>query len=533
MKNKTFDLLKTLLLSTSQFNAYKHARDKKRRGKIMAGIIGNTVLYLLIMAYSILMCVGYGKTGLIDSVPVMCAMLISILAFIFTFLKTNGYLFNFKEYDMLMSLPFETRTVASAKFMYMYVKSLGWYLSISTAMLIGYAVFAKPPVIVYPLWLLLSFFIPLVPMVAATFIGFLIAKVSAGFRKTNVAQTIFAFIIILLCFSLRFFTEDTLKNDKIDETMRTISDTTDKAAAVYPPIEWFKNAVTEISISDTLLIIGPSILIFSIVFIIVGRSYRKINSAMRSHATAKNFAMTVQKQHNPVWSIAFKEYKRMTGSTVYMTNAFFGELLVTLLSIVTLVIGFDRMVSMVVQGAPVNPAILQPAIPFVIFFFVGMVSTTVFSPSLEGKNYWIVQSLPLSKKTLYQGKMLFNLILTVPFTLFATICMCVSSHTPVINTIMYLLLGIVLCAYSTSWGCVCGVKHIKLEWENEVEVIKQGVATVIYLLPNMFVSMGLMVLVVVLGLHMSHVLLAAILTLIYGVIAVLSYMRVMSLAKRR
>ena len=98
---------------------------------------------------------------------------------------------------------------------------------------------------------------------------------------------------------------------------------------------------------------------------------------------------------------------------------------------------------------------------------------------------------------------------------------------------MYLLLGIVLCAYSTSWGCVCGVKHIKLEWENEVEVIKQGVATVIYLLPNMFVSMGLMVLVVVLGLHMSHVLIAAILIGLYGLIAVLSYMRVMSLAEKR
>ncbi|MBQ7679359.1 MAG: hypothetical protein IJT34_05875 [Butyrivibrio sp.] len=37
------------------------------------------------------------------------------------------------------------------------------------------------------------------------------------------------------------------------------------------------------------------------------------------------------------------------------------------------------------------------------FVFIGMMATTACSPSLEGKNYWILQSLPLEKKTIYQG----------------------------------------------------------------------------------------------------------------------------------
>ena len=143
-----------------------------------------------------------------------------------------------------------------------------------------------------------------------------------------------------------------------------------------------------------------------------------------------------------------------------------------------------------------------------------------------------MQSLPIEKKTLYQGKMLFNMYLSVPFMEFAVLCMCISAKTPVLDTVLYMILGMVLCAFSTAWGCVCGVKHMRLDWENEIEVIKQGSAVVIYMLPNMFVVMGLIVLVVFLGTRMDHALLTLILILITAVLAGLSYMRVMSLAKK-
>ena len=215
-----------------------------------------------------------------------------------------------------------------------------------------------------------------------------------------------------------------------------------------------------------------------------------------------------------------------------MTNAAVGELLATLLGIVTLMIGFDRIISVVTQGAPIDAKMLQPAIPFIIYFFIGMVATTACSPSLEGKNYWIVQSLPIEKKTLYQGKMLFNMMLTVPFMAFSTLCLCISAKAPVLNTVLYLVLGFALCAFSTAWGCVCGIRHMRLDWENEIEVIKQGAAVAIYMLPNMFVVMGLTVLVVFLGTRMDHKVLTVLLTLIAAALAGLSYRRVMVLAKR-
>ena len=532
MKNKNILLLKALLLSTSRINLYRYCKDKKKRHKIIGGLIGVGVLYLMLMTYCVLMCVGYGEYGLSASMPVMCATMISALSFIFTFLKTNGYLFNFKEYDMLMSLPFKSSSVAACKFMYMYVNSLPWYASISVSMLIGYGIYVKPAIYVYPLWIVLSLFLPLIPMLLASFLGFLIAKIGAGFRHKTLIQTVLTIMLVLLLFGARFLIEDMFRNDKVQEVIEVTSEAMDGVTDIYLPAGWFSNAVNNRGISDILLLTGVSILLFAVVFFFVGRSYRSINSKLKSHAASKNFKMKAQKKSSIVKAVAFKELKRLTGSTVYMTNGIMGMVLATIAGVVALVFGYDRLSELMLKATPEGISVIRPAIPFAAYFLVCMFSTTTSTPSLEGKNYWIVQSLPIEKKKLYQGKMLFNMYLSVPFMLFTILCFCIATHTPVIESALYVVLGIAMCAFTTAWGCVCGVKHIKLEWENEVEVVKQGAAVVIYMFPNMFAGMALGTLAVVAGTKVDHNLITAGFIVLVSVLAALSYRKVLRLSKK-
>ena len=531
MKNE-FLLLKTLLLSTSGLNILRHSDDRKKKRKVIAGAIGVLFLYLLLMLYSILICVGYGVTGLIQDAPIMCALVISALSFVFTLLKTNGYLFNFKEYDMLMSLPLEAGTVAGCRFFYMYIKSLSWYLSISAAMLIGYSIFVHPSPAVYPVWILLSLILPVIPMLGAAFLGFLIARISTGFKKTSLIQTVLTFAFVLIMFFLRFFLESVLENDQMENVLEKASEMTGKAAGIYRPALWFSNAVTKADPLGALLLTIVSLGLAAALFAVVGNSYRNINSALKSHAAAGKYRVKTMKMRSVLMAVAFKEFRRMTGSTTYMVNGAMGEVLAFILGLAALLIGFDRIAAVVTGGAPVDSVMLQPAIPFIVYFLIGMVATTVCSPSLEGKNYWIVQSLPIEKKTLYQGKMLFNMFLTLPFMVFTTLCLCVSAKVPAVNTLLYLILGFALCAFSTAWGCVCGIRFMRLDWENEVEVIKQGRAVVIYMFPNMIAAMIMVVLAVVLGMQMDHRILALIFIMAVSLLAGLSFMRAMVLAER-
>ena len=71
-----------------------------------------------------------------------------------------------------------------------------------------------------------------------------------------------------------------------------------------------------------------------------------------------------------------------------------------------------------------------------------------------------------------------------------------------------------------------------LDWENEIEIVKQSAAVTTYLLPNMFTTMGIVVLVVFLGTFMNANLIVAVLTVIYLFLSILSYCKVLSLVKK-
>ncbi|MBQ2533373.1 MAG: hypothetical protein II545_07025, partial [Lachnospiraceae bacterium] len=204
MRSKYIVLLRTLLKSSSLWNVRKYTTDKKKKGRAIGGFIGLSMLFLMIFAYGFFGCFGFYALGLIDVVPVMCALSISTIAFFFTLIKTNGYLFNFKEYDMLMALPFTPKEIAGCKFGYMYVKTLPWYISVILPMMVAYGVFAKPNILAYPVWIILGLFVPVIPMLVASFLGFLIAKVSSGFQKKNMVQTLLMVIFVLFGFSLRY-----------------------------------------------------------------------------------------------------------------------------------------------------------------------------------------------------------------------------------------------------------------------------------------------------------------------------------------
>ncbi len=525
-------LLKALRLSTSQLNIFKYTDDKKKKSRIIGNVIGLFILFAMLMAFCISMSIGYGKIGISYAIPVLSALVISGMAFVLTLFKTNGYLFAFREYDMLMSLPFKAKTVAGCKFLSMYIDSIPWFMSISIAMMIGYGIYESAAIWVYPLWIVLSIVLPIIPMLIASFIGFIIARISAGFKKTNIVQVILTIIFILFIFSLRFIIEDLIRNNKVEATLYKASQITDDIAGYYLPAKWFVSAVRDGNLLSILLLVVVSVILFVLLFSIVGRSYIRINSALKSHASSKKYKMTSQKSRSVISAIAFKEYRRMIGSPNYLINAGMGIILSLIVSLIFLILGMDWVIDKVMKGAPLDAASLTPAIPFIVFLFTGMIATTAWTPSLEGKNIWIIRSLPLEMKKVYQGKMLFNVLLFAPTTAVSIILMCISARASILDSVLYVILGISLVAYSTCWGCVCGIKHMTFDWENDVDVIKKGTATLIYMLPNMIVVMGLIALSVFLGMRMSHVLLSLIMIVIALVLALLSYVRVMKLAKK-
>ncbi len=533
MKNNGIILLRTLLLSSSNLNILRTTSDKKKKSKIIGSFIGMGVLYLMIIAYGVASSIGYAYYGFGDQMPDMTAVSICAISFVLTLFKAGSYLFGFREYEMLMSLPFSEKSIVGSKFLYMYIKTLPWILCISISMLAGYGIILSPAWYVYPLWLVLSMILPIIPMLAASFVGFLIARIGTSFRFWKAIQTILTFIFIALCFSLRFILEKLFRNGEVHQTFEEAAQGTEKIGEIYLPVAWFSDAITKGSIAGMILLLATSFVLFELVFYILSKSYKKINSRMKTVTVTHKFKFEGVKQRSVVRAMADKEIRRLLGSTTYLTNVGFGFILAVALGIVSLFVGLDKLIATTLQGAPVTVEMVLPALPFFIYFMTGMVPTTACSPSLEGNNYWILKSSPIKNRDIYLGKILANLYIAVPAQLLGTLFICISAKASFLTTVTFLLLGVVLCIFSSVFGCACGVRFMRLDWENEIEVIKQGTAVVIYLFPNMIITCLLLVGSVFLANAVGIIPGTVVIMTVYAVLAVIFYFRTMKLATER
>lgn len=519
-------LLKTLLTSTSSRNILKYETDPRKKHNVIGELVGKGIIYICLMGYLILTAYGYGIMGLTDQLPLLNAIIISVMVFIFAIMKVDGYLFAFKDYDMLMSLPFSVREIVSSKFLYMYVKDLPWVMSVSVALEIGYGILAKPFFTTYILWTLLSLLLPILPLIAATILGTLVAAIGSRFRFKKAFQSILIFAFLILCIGASFFSDRIAQTAEMNELIADASAALRPIAAYYPPAAWFCDGVLHGDIPGILLLLGASFVAFEITFWIVSRFYRQINSRLMTSATAKKYTMSHLKTKSVEHSIATNEFRRLIHSTVYLTNVGFGVVAVVVLSVAVLFVNIDQIMQSMFSGILFSKEFLLPGIPLFIYFFVGMVSSGCCTPSLEGKSNWILQSLPLENRTIYRGKMLFNMLLFTPAGILGCICFGIKCGGDLPCILTLVLCEIALCAFSTAWGMVCGVKFRKLEWTNEIEVVKQGSALAVYLFPNMLVTMLLLALFIGLGQLTGPILSNLVLALFASSLALLCYRKV-------
>ena len=253
---------------------------------------------------------------------------------------------------------------------------------------------------------------------------------------------------------------------------------------------------------------------------------------MKVGVSKTNYKFKAQKQRSVVSAIAAKEIKRFFGSTPYLVNVGLGYIFAILAGIVALFLGLDKVIATMTNDAPVTMEMVLPAIPFVVYFMTGMMPMTASSPSLEGKNFWIIKSLPIRNKDIYLGKILANLYISIPAQLISTLMMCFSARVGILETFGYLILGVILVIFSATYGCACGLHFLKLDWENEIEVIKQSAGVAVYMFPNMLLTMIMLVGCVILGFVVNTGVVIVIAVLLYSLLSLLFYFRVMKLVKK-
>lgn len=483
MENNLITLLKIESMNRFGTNQYKYEKDKKKRHNALGIKLGIAAVSIVLAIYCFLIAYFFGYMNISYLIPGYALTISSLITLFFTLLKTNGVLFASRDYDMLMAFPIKVETVITAKFLSMYLNNLIFSVVVMASMAVGYACFNTVTLVGVLAWTLTILISPLLPMTIAAILGSLIARVGSGFKHKTFVQMLLSILLFAGVIGLSFWAQNNAKKDeavflnKLADLGSSISKILHKT---YPLSAWFDKAVNNENIVALVALIGVSVIVYGVFVWAVSKSYRKINTALQSHHTTSNYKVGELKKNSLIMALVKKEAKRFFSSVNYMMNNGIGLIFALILSIVSIFTGVDKALNaMEIQNIDSFKPMISGLIPFVLAMLINMSNTSSVSLSLEGRNLWVVQSLPIERKTLLHGKMLFNIMIVLPVSLICNIIFMFVLRVNVIMALLYIVFAVASVVFSTIWGTYMNVHFPNYTWQNELEVIKQGMSSMI------------------------------------------------------
>jgi ABC-2 type transport system permease protein len=181
-----------------------------------------------------------------------------------------------------------------------------------------------------------------------------------------------------------------------------------------------------------------------------------------------------------------KELKRFTSSANYMMNCGLGLVFMVVAAVFLLIKG-DLILQYIPLLSSIDEGIVPMGMTAMVCMMTSMNDITAPSISLEGKNLWILQVLPVDPWKVLKAKIQLQLMLSAIPMLFLIVSMLIVVR-PEAGFVIVMPITVVLFAvFMALLGLVLNLKAPNLTWTNEIVPIKQSMSVML----TMFGGMGL------------------------------------------
>ena len=470
---KTWLLIKTQLYGLLDFYGRKQKAKRKRWLMPVALAVLTAFLLAVSFSYSILLAKVFRIYNLM---PLLLAIMMVVTCFFIlatTIYKVNGILFGFRDYDLLMSLPLTASTVIFSRLALLYLYNLYFCCIVMLPAGIVYALTVAPGFFYYVAFFLTLFFIPLVPVTIASLLGVGVAWLAMHFRHQQLINLIVSFLVFIGVMMGSFL----FNNVDFGALAVNLNGYLNR---IYPLASWYLRAVIDGSMLSLFWFLFLSAA-FSLCFAYgYAKKFKAVNSAFGASFAKSNYKMRSLKTNSPFMALYKKELSQYFHNSVYVLNTSFGLVMYLIFVIASLFVGMEQV--MLLLEMPGMVGYLGKYLPLIVNFFIAMSCTTACAISLEGKNLWILQSMPVRAQTILFSKIAVNLTLTLPVIVIGGILFSLSLPLGVSGAVFLFLLPTVY-AFFTAWiGMAINLKLPKLDWKSPTAVVKQSAATMLAML---------------------------------------------------
>ena len=401
----------------------------------------------------------------------LMALLLGVFGSVFS---TYATLYQAKDNTFLLSMPIPPRAILEVRLFAVWMWGLIYEAIVFIPALVVYWQNAaelgclSAAAVVLDLLLLLVLSVLVLTLTCA--LGWVVARISSRLKNKSVAAVLASLLFLAGYYYVYFrasaILQHVLQNaGAIGESIR--------GAAV--PIYWMGRAGEGDLLS--MLFFGLLVLaLFALACRILSRSFLKMATTNRG-AAKRTYRESAARQRSAAGALLFKERSRFFASATYMLNCGLGTLMLVVLGILALVKGpwlRDLMAEMGFSGAPL--ALMACA---VLCVMTAMNDISAPSVSLEGKNLWLVQVLPVSAWQVLQAKLKLHLLMTEVPTLFCAVCMAIALRPGVFFSIMLAEVPMLFVLFSACFGLTVNLKTPNLKWSDETVPVKQSMGVML------------------------------------------------------
>lgn len=485
-------MLKTLLkkqMAEIFRNYFYDPKKNKMRSK--GATIAYIALYALLMVGLLggmfaLMAVGLCGPLVEAGMDWLYYLLIGLIAVLLgTFgsvFSTYSSLYLSKDNDLLLSMPIPVRCVMASRLLGVYLLGL------------NAAVVIVPGVIVY--WItapvtagaivggvLMVLLVSVIVMVLSCLLGWVVARISLKLKNKSFITVILS-LLFLAAYYFVYYKAQALITLLVEN------------AAVYGMkirgsayLLYLFGCVGAGDWLAMLIVTVTQALLLALTMWGIARSFLKI-------ATATGSVKKVRFEHKAVRAqsaqraLFGKELRRFTASPNYMLNCGLGIVMLPVAGVVLLIKG-GALGQLLEDVFGANAGVVPVLMCAAVCLLASMNDMAAPSVSLEGRQLWLAQSLPVVPWQVLRAKLDVQLVLTGVPVLFCALCMVITLPGGALEKVLLVVVALLYTLLSALAALALGLKMPNLTWTNETTPIKQSGCVMLALFANWFYAIAL------------------------------------------
>jgi len=333
--------------------------------------------------------------------------------------------------------------------------------------------------------LLGALLLPMLPLTAASLVGALVAALTSRMKHKGIFSALFTILLVMGILGAEAgltSSADQLTGEAMGQLAASLGDA---IGQIYPPALWYGAAVMENDVLSLLVLAALSIAVLLLLVALVTPGFGTLCSAINGKSAKGAYKLGSLKNRSQLGALYRLEFRRYFSSGIWISNTLIGYVMLLVLCASTLFTDLSPLTDML--GGSDRAALL---VPCAFGMLMSMSAITSSAISMEGKQWWLTTSLPISSGTLVNAKLLMNLTFALPTW---AVCM----------ALLYFGLRpgaaafAVMCTGSFAFVIFAVVTGLRinaampvLQWDNDARVVKQSGAVGLTMLAGAVTSIA-------------------------------------------